>query len=165
MIRRPPRSTLFPYTTLFRSQSTKHEVCEELEKDLTGWGISPGCAALGTLVARFPSSFGQAVLTSNFDPLVEISIQRAGGAVRRTVLHGDGSVGESSGQGCNVVHFHGDWVRSDTLHTSTQLWQHRPRLIGSLTKLLREHTVVVIGYGGWSDVFTHTLIETVERDQ
>src|SRR2546430_7320956 len=24
MIRRPPRSTLFPYTTLFRSQSTEH---------------------------------------------------------------------------------------------------------------------------------------------
>src|SRR5260370_28346380 len=25
MIRRPPRSTLFPYTTLFRSASTNHE--------------------------------------------------------------------------------------------------------------------------------------------
>src|SRR3712207_8595072 len=25
MIRRPPRSTLFPYTTLFRSRSTAHE--------------------------------------------------------------------------------------------------------------------------------------------
>src|SRR5260221_4931721 len=26
MIRRPPRSTLFPYTTLFRSESNTHEV-------------------------------------------------------------------------------------------------------------------------------------------
>src|SRR3712207_6988957 len=26
MIRRPPRSTLFPYTTLFRSQVRRHEV-------------------------------------------------------------------------------------------------------------------------------------------
>src|SRR5256885_3478929 len=26
MIRRPPRSTLFPYTTLFRSQSARHAV-------------------------------------------------------------------------------------------------------------------------------------------
>src|SRR6266446_9003336 len=25
MIRRPPRSTLFPYTTLFRSSSTRHD--------------------------------------------------------------------------------------------------------------------------------------------
>src|SRR5256885_12340102 len=27
MIRRPPRSTLFPYTTLFRSQSTTRPIC------------------------------------------------------------------------------------------------------------------------------------------
>src|SRR5256885_2836926 len=33
MIRRPPRSTLFPYTTLFRSQSDGRErwVCEAVE--------------------------------------------------------------------------------------------------------------------------------------
>src|SRR5256885_8574376 len=29
MIRRPPRSTLFPYTTLFRSELVRHEVAEE----------------------------------------------------------------------------------------------------------------------------------------
>src|SRR3712207_7709919 len=31
MIRRPPRSTLFPYTTLFRSQSDKGQGDKELE--------------------------------------------------------------------------------------------------------------------------------------
>ena len=30
MIRRPPRSTLFPYTTLFRSANTSHELCSPL---------------------------------------------------------------------------------------------------------------------------------------
>src|SRR3712207_2481747 len=34
MIRRPPRSTLFPYTTLFRSQSTA-ALLEQLVSDLT----------------------------------------------------------------------------------------------------------------------------------
>src|SRR3712207_8976819 len=29
MIRRPPRSTLFPYTTLFRSQDVRERVAEE----------------------------------------------------------------------------------------------------------------------------------------
>src|SRR5688572_32641628 len=29
MIRRPPRSTLFPYTTLFRSQPDLHQVAEQ----------------------------------------------------------------------------------------------------------------------------------------
>src|SRR2546430_12022271 len=31
MIRRPPRSTLFPYTTLFRSESEREKVYEEPE--------------------------------------------------------------------------------------------------------------------------------------
>src|SRR2546425_7164359 len=37
MIRRPPRSTLFPYTTLFRSRSklTDH-LCDEPRSDLQG---------------------------------------------------------------------------------------------------------------------------------
>src|SRR2546430_12399679 len=58
MIRRPPRSTLFPYTTLFRSCEiwlrkvlpAKTTVTEEL-------GISFGQLAEGTLIAavRFPS--------------------------------------------------------------------------------------------------------------
>src|SRR2546426_9354109 len=30
MIRRPPRSTLFPYTTLFRSRAQNHEVADVL---------------------------------------------------------------------------------------------------------------------------------------
>src|SRR5258708_10054298 len=30
MIRRPPRSTLFPYTTLFRSASTCTRACDEI---------------------------------------------------------------------------------------------------------------------------------------
>src|SRR5947209_14578269 len=34
MIRRPPRSTLFPYTTLFRSEMIAGEVCE-------GGGLQP----------------------------------------------------------------------------------------------------------------------------
>src|SRR5258708_23892345 len=32
MIRRPPRSTLFPYTTLFRSKNTKEKIDEELKR-------------------------------------------------------------------------------------------------------------------------------------
>src|SRR2546430_4559393 len=39
MIRRPPRSTLFPYTTLFRSQATEIEGTEVAELDYReeGW--------------------------------------------------------------------------------------------------------------------------------
>src|SRR3712207_7505334 len=45
MIRRPPRSTLFPYTTLFRSSAAEGEGLEELRRLLAGkisifWGGS-----------------------------------------------------------------------------------------------------------------------------
>src|SRR2546422_7962116 len=33
MIRRPPRSTLFPYTTLFRSQTNISEICAATDCD------------------------------------------------------------------------------------------------------------------------------------
>src|SRR3712207_8241554 len=33
MIRRPPRSTLFPYTTLFRSGANSHIACQEVHPD------------------------------------------------------------------------------------------------------------------------------------
>src|SRR5688572_32259760 len=50
MIRRPPRSTLFPYTTLFRSCAGPQEVAEE------------AIAGLALEAARRPSSRGAAVL-------------------------------------------------------------------------------------------------------
>src|SRR2546430_6413567 len=34
MIRRPPRSTLFPYTTLFRSEAKEQEILRRLKADL-----------------------------------------------------------------------------------------------------------------------------------
>src|SRR3712207_8679622 len=42
MIRRPPRSTLFPYTTLFRSRSIVKENAVELSFEDTGHGIPAG---------------------------------------------------------------------------------------------------------------------------
>src|SRR2546430_14642642 len=42
MIRRPPRSTLFPYTTLFRSLGTGHVAGEELRV-----AVAPGLLTVG----------------------------------------------------------------------------------------------------------------------
>src|SRR3989442_9120559 len=42
MIRRPPRSTLFPYTTLFRSRSTPH--CEDASIRPDSCPACPGIA-------------------------------------------------------------------------------------------------------------------------
>src|SRR5256885_12509100 len=41
MIRRPPRSTLFPYTTLFRSTDSEREECEERLLSMARSGMDP----------------------------------------------------------------------------------------------------------------------------
>src|SRR5258708_27111567 len=42
MIRRPPRSTLFPYTTLFRSSQLSHHVALQLVRGLLAKPREPG---------------------------------------------------------------------------------------------------------------------------
>src|SRR5256885_10458029 len=46
MIRRPPRSTLFPYTTLFRSTKTDSQIQHDVLAELA-WEPSVGAAAIG----------------------------------------------------------------------------------------------------------------------
>lgn len=137
------------------------ELCRTLEDDVEGWFLPPAVEALGQVLARTPAEARPIVLTSNFDPLVSISVRRAGGRAYTTALHGDGSVVGVDGHGCLVVHFHGDWFRTDTLHTPVQLGQDRPKLSASLAHLVSARTLVVLGYSGWDDVFTRSLIATI----
>src|SRR3989454_1817092 len=41
MIRRPPRSTLFPYTTLFRSSSSARRPCSTIRRPHLVWWMTP----------------------------------------------------------------------------------------------------------------------------
>src|SRR5689334_24854905 len=47
MIRRPPRSTLFPYTTLFRSANRDGELPEAVELALPGPPVKPALPIAG----------------------------------------------------------------------------------------------------------------------
>lgn len=138
--------------------------CEQLENDLDGWHYPPAVAALGRLCACMPSRFGGTILTTNFDPLLELSIRRARGRAFSSVLHGDGSLEQARGEGCHVVHVHGYWHGTDTLHSPLQLGQDRPQLRASLARLLNHRTLVVMAYGGWDDIVTRTL-QDVAADQ
>src|SRR2546422_1308481 len=51
MIRRPPRSTLFPYTTLFRSLTARRDALAELARERVG--LAPAAQALLKAKARF----------------------------------------------------------------------------------------------------------------
>jgi tetratricopeptide (TPR) repeat protein len=132
--------------------------------DIQGWILNPGTENLGKLAARYPSRFGTSILTTNFDPLIEVAIRRAGGHYFRTILHSDGNLSQTEGIGCHVIHLHGGWYGSDTLHTARQLAHPRPRLKDSLHHLMRHRLVVVCAYGGWDDAFTEALMEVVRDD-
>lgn len=144
--------------------SANDESYRLMDLDNRGWFLSPGTEALGKLIAAYPDRFGRSVLTTNFDPLIEVAIQRASGNYFRTTLHADGNLSQTAGTGCHVIHLHGYWYGSDTLHTGRQLGQSRPRLKASLSSLLRHKLVVVCAYGGWDDAFTEALMEVVRDD-
>src|SRR3712207_8071786 len=58
MIRRPPRSTLFPYTTLFRSTSSQARLVASQLLNLVMFGMSL-IAALGTAFLAGPTLSGE----------------------------------------------------------------------------------------------------------
>jgi hypothetical protein len=134
---------------------------ETIEFELAGWQVTPGVQHLARVVVERPDLFGRKLLTTNFDPLLEVAIARAGGQFCKVFLHSDGALGQISTNACQVIHLHGDWCRSDTLHTPSQLLQPRPALTASLRRILEHCTLVVLAYGGWDDVFTRALLEVV----
>ena len=133
---------------------------EDLERDLNGWVISTGTHALAELVVRFPKKYRGPIITTNFDPLIAIAIQQCGGVPHSTILDVDGRLPRSdieSPHQRDIVYLHGYWRGSDTLHTPVQLQMDRPYISASLQRLLRHRMMVVIGYGGWDDIFTQAL--------
>lgn len=158
----PGDDTASPYVP---DSSTNEEMCVEFDAEYLAWSLTPAAESLGRIASNEPKLFGQCILTTNFDPLIEVSIGRAGGSYYRTSVHRDGDLGQTAAPGCHVIHLHGYWHGGDTLHTPRQLTQDRPRLKASLAHILRSKTLVVCGYGGWDDVFTKTLLELIQDDR
>lgn len=134
------------------------------------WNIPAGTAGLAELVARGGEKFLGPVLTTNFDPLISLAVRKSGGRAGRRVLTADGTLAgaaEDEPGICNVVHLHGFWRDSDTLHTQAQLTNPRPKLVKSLQRLLvaQRRTLIVAAYGGWDDVFTQALVELMNDEQ
>ena len=139
------------------------DVCSALERTCEAWYLPKAVDTFGKLLVTCSDTFGKAVLTTNFDPLVEVSISKHGGQFYRTVLHDDGKLGQTVAEGTHVVHLHGYWHGADTLHTPQQLRQHRPHLKTSLAEVIKKSILVVVGYSGWDDVISSMLMETLSN--
>ena len=147
------------------TNATSHEIdpniCRALENEVHAWKLPRAVDMLGGLLVKFPDTFGKVILTTNFDPLIEVSIRKNGGSRYRTVLPADGNLEQTVSEGIHVIHLHGFWSGYDTLHTPRQLGRPRPKLKRSLARILESSTLVVVGYGGWDDAITQTLAEIV----
>lgn len=131
------------------------------------WNIPIGTTGLAELAARGGEKFLGPILTTNFDPLVSLAIRKAGGRAGRRVLTADGTLAgaaEDEPGIRNIVHLHGFWRDSDTLHTQAQLTNPRPKLTKSLQRLLQRRTLVVAAYGGWDDTFTQALVDLMNDE-
>lgn len=129
------------------------------------WYLPKGSKALAELLVGGGPRFPGPVLTTNFDPLISLSIRAAGGRRRLRVIDTDGNLPydvEADPGETDVIHLHGYWQGANTLHTPAQLKSKRPKLTASLRRLLQQRTLVVVAYSGWDDVFTRALVDVLQ---
>ncbi|MGP5611627.1 P-loop NTPase [Brachybacterium alimentarium] len=129
------------------------------EIDTDNWALPPGQAALGRIWAGLPARLRGPVITTNFDPLFEVSLRRAGMPASTHIIDGDGSLQQAPRLSDNaaVMHIHGFWREGATLSKLSELSRSRPLLSSSLRALLARHTLLVLGYSGWNDAVTRAL--------
>lgn len=137
------------------------------ESDTNAWRLPEGVSALGRIWAGLDPRQRGPIITTNFDPLVEVSLRRAGLPVSSRWMDSDGSFRLDLGlsEVCNVIHLHGYWRDSQTLSMTSQLTQHRPALAGSIRVLLANYTLVVIGYSGWQDAVMTQLGRMLDEQE
>ena len=137
------------------------------ELDVDGWEIPLGMAALGRIWAGLPPRLRGPIITTNFDPLLEVALRRAGASVVTHVMDSDGSVSQALrlSDSANVMHIHGFWREGMTLSMASQLTQERPVLGASLRSMLAEHTLWVFGYSGWRDAVMISLHKVLAEQE
>ena len=135
----------------------------ELQRNKDIWYLPPGTEAISKLLIDHEIMTGP-ILTTNFDPLISIALDKLGYESNRIAFHGDGSLEPFHTNSMNIVYMHGFWINTDTMHTQSQLSLSRPKLKSSLSRVLRNKTLLVIGYGGWDDIFMQALRDIMEDD-
>ncbi|BCJ54291.1 hypothetical protein Asp14428_57660 [Actinoplanes sp. NBRC 14428] len=156
-----------PLATHGLGQRLERGVAEGVENDRFSWNLPRGVQALGHLLARIPEAFDHRVLTTNFDPLLEIAIRDAGGRAVSLPLDARGRFGHAGGSdgAVRVFHVHGFW--RPTLHVRGPQLLHDPAhiadnapLVATTADLIRGDTVCVIGSSDWAGTIASAVART-----
>ncbi|MEV6924397.1 SIR2 family protein [Dactylosporangium sp. NPDC051485] len=138
---------------------------ERVENSLDWWELPAGVQAVGRLLAGRPDEFGNALLTTNFDPLFEIAVRHTGRQAVSVPVAPDGRPDRRpEGEGAvQVFHLHGFWrpvgeeAREPLLHDPAPDATAPESTARALADLVTGDVVVVVGYSGWDDVVTSAL--------
>jgi hypothetical protein len=143
---------------------------ERVENSLDWWELPAGINAIGRLLAWRPDEFGNALLTTNFDPLLEVAVRLTGRQAVSVPVAPDGRPDRRpEGEGAvQVFHLHGFWrpvseaSRSPLLHDPAPDAVATQEACRALAELITGDRVVVAGYSGWDDVVTGALRAVAE---
>jgi len=141
---------------------------ESVENDLGSWDLPPGVQAIGQLLARRAEDFGNRILTTNFDPLVEVSIRCGGVRATSVPINSDGSVGVLAVDAAvRVFHLHGFWRPTleengaRLLHEPSNRMRAQPEMVQAISDRITGDVVCVVGCGGWDAIVTAALREVM----
>lgn len=101
------------------------------------------------------------IITTNFDTLLEDEFENQNIQVNSLSLVADSHIQNIPNGNINIIHLHGIWKNSDSMHTKNQLQLGRERIESYLQNLINDQTVVIMAYSGWEDSFTRSLATTV----
>lgn len=132
----------------------------DLQKSTSGWHVPEGLALFADLLRTHGSRIHNMLLTTNFDPLLEVALHRAGipSVASYAVFPPNDDMDRIPLDPARwtVVHLHGD-CRYGTAHYPAPLTQGREPVADWLSRQLRGNHLLVLGYSGWDGLVQQTL--------
>jgi hypothetical protein len=148
---RPPDPFASPLAAHGVWQRVDHSLGERLEMDVESWAVPVGLRALGAILARLGKQFGNHVLTSNVDPLIEVAVRSGQGrAVSVPALGSWPTDADVPAEGAiRVLHLHGFWrpVEPAARSSLAAPGSGDPRRIPALADLVTGDAACVVGCG------------------
>jgi len=150
-------------------QRVSRDLGESLENDEGSWRLAPGVEALGAILARAADHFGNQVITTNFDPAIEVAVRAANGRTVSVPVDRNGAFDRSAGHdgAIRVFHLHGYWRpmvddrQTSLIHDPARFPDRRT--IRRIAALIKGDTVLVLGTSDWSGTIVRALAEVARQ--
>ena len=145
---------------------------ENVENDRFSWQLPRGVQAAGHLLAQLAETFDHRVLTTNFDPLLEIAIRDANRPAVSLPLDAQGGAGVATGAAgaIRVYHLHGFWRPTthvggpQLLHDPSLLTGDSAALIDATAALIHGYTICVLGSSDWAGTLAAAIAKVAARE-